>query len=117
MKFVWSVFMATVRVLLYFAVAFAILYAALESYRFGYRVFSNPVYDDRSTEVITVEIVEGQSDVDVMRELSQKGVVQDCYSAYFRLCFSKYNGQLKPGSYEVSASMALDEILEALTGE
>ena len=92
-----------------------ICYVFVFSYRFAYQVFSNPVCDKDATSYHTVVISEGEDSRSVVQELEKKGVVENWEVAYLRLQVSSYKGKLKPGTYQVSASMQMDTIFAVLS--
>lgn len=97
------------------AVIVMICYVFVFSYRFAYQVFSNPVCDKHATSYHTVVIKEGEDSRSVVQDLEKKGVVEDWTIAYLRLQVSPYKGKLKPGSYQVTASMEMDSIFAVLS--
>lgn len=97
------------------AVIVMICYVFAFSYQLAYQVFSNPVCDKQATSYHTVVIREGEDSRSVVQELEEKGVIEDWTIAYLRLQVSSYRGKLKPGTYQVTASMPLDSIFAVLS--
>lgn len=110
----WHIFKATINCLFYCGVIVGICYLFSWCYGFMYQAFSNPVYDSSSAFRRTIVVEEGENSLAVMKALEDKEVVGDYRVAYVRLVFSKYNGNIQPGSYHVAASMSLDTILGTL---
>lgn len=92
-----------------------ICYVFAFSYKLAYQVFSNPVCDKDATGYHTVVVSEGEDSRSVAKELEEKGVVKDWEIAYLRLLVSPYKGKLKPGTYQVAASMQMDDIFAVLS--
>lgn len=113
-KMVWHMIKTMFSVMFYCAVIVGICYLFSFGYYFMYQAFSNPVYDSSTDLSRTVTVNEGQSSLSVMRTLEEKDIIEDYRVAYVRLNFSKYEGEIKPGKYYVSASMPLDSILGTL---
>lgn len=105
----------TVSTIVHCAVIVMICYVFAFSYRLAYQVFSNPVCDKYATSYHTVVISEGEDSRSVVQELEKKGVVKDWEIAYLRLQVSPYKGKLKPGTYQVTASMQMDTIFAVLS--
>lgn len=104
-----------VSTIVHCAVIVMICYFFAFSYQLAYQVFSNPVCDEHATSYHTVVIHEGEDSRSVVQELEEKGVIEDWTIAYLRLQVSSYKGKLKPGTYQVTASMSLDSIFAVLS--
>lgn len=87
------------------------------SYGFAYRVFANEPYVVGQATPVVITINKGTSSMNIAQTLEDKQVIESKYAFYCRIKFSKFNGKIKPGTYEVSASMKTDQILEILSGE
>lgn len=114
-KMALGVLKTTIGCLFYCAVVMATIYACLGCYRFGFQIFSNPVYDKNATTSKTIEVASLDKEVDVAKHLQESGVIEDYRVAYIRLQFSEYKDKIQPGTYQVSGSMPLDEVLATLS--
>lgn len=85
------------------------------SYGFAYKVFVNQPYNKDSAAMVVVHINKGTSTFHIGETLEENNVIESKYAFVIRAKFSKYNGQLKEGAYEVSAAMSMDEILSILS--
>ena len=114
-KLALEVFKTTLSCLFYCAIVLAIIYSCMGCYHFGFQIFSTPVCDQKSTELKKFDIVAQDKELDVMKRLQEDDVIQDYRVAYIHLQFSEYKDKIQPGSYKVSASMPLDEVLATLS--
>lgn len=89
--------------------------AFLFSYRFGYGAFSNEPAGNNSKYTMNLIVREGEAPEEVADELFTMHMIQNPKQFLFRARFSEYNGKLKPGTYEISAVMGIDDILKRLT--
>lgn len=87
------------------------------SYHFMYRAFGNVAYEKENEKKVTVTVADDDTNAIVATHLEQAGVVEDRKSTLIRIQLSKYKDGIKPGSYELSASMPLDDILRVLSKE
>jgi cell division protein YceG involved in septum cleavage len=113
-KFGFQLLTGALNVLFYGVAFVGICYICMHGYQFVYNVFSNPVNNASAQTLHTVTVEEGESALEVMKQLEDKGVIADYRVALARLYLSRYEGQLQTGSYYVTAAMPLDEILSVL---
>lgn len=84
------------------------------SYSFGYKIFANISYKPSSTSVVNVEILPDSSSMDIVSTLEESGVIENKWVMLVRIRLGKYSSSLMPGKYELSPSMATDEIIDIL---
>lgn len=87
------------------------------AFDFAYKVFANDVYNPASTKTVTVVISESDTPSTIGSKLEDLNIIKDKYAFSLRIRFSKYNNKIKPGTYEVSASMSTDKILSLFVGD
>lgn len=90
---------------------------AMKAYDFGYRIFSDEPIVPGSTTTVSVAIVEGKSVMDIGNMLEEKGLIRDAKLFYFQELFSQYQGDLKPGVYDLSKGMTADEMMAVMAAE
>lgn len=84
---------------------------AMKAYDFGYRIFTDGPVVPGSTTTVSVAIVEGKSVMEIGEILEEKGLIHDARLFYFQELFSPYQGELKPGVYDLSKGMTADEMM------
>ncbi len=84
---------------------------ALESYAFGYRVFTEEPVSPAPGREVTVAMTEGKTEKALARTLEEKGLVRDANLAYIQILCSEYKSTLEPGVYTLSTSMTLEEMM------
>ena len=109
-----SLIRISLNIIFYCIVFVSIGYACLWCYHFVYLAFSNPVYQEEPAVDCVIEIAEGEKPYNVMLKLQENGIIENGYAAYLRLYCSRYEGSVKPGQYELSSNMHLDDVLAIL---
>lgn len=112
-----AVFGAILRLAINLVILYLLIKLFLFAYGFAYQVFANEAYEPQNKATVTITIHEGASIINIADRLKEDGVIGNAYTFALRYRFSKYNGQLKAGTYEVSPSMKTDEILSVLSAE
>ena len=112
-----AVFFSVLRLAVNLIILYLLLQLFLFAYHFAYQVFANEAYQPKNKATVTVTVHEGASAMNIARVLEEEGVIVNKYTFILRYRFSKYNGQLKAGTYEVGPSMKTDDILAILSAE
>lgn len=107
--------MAILRGVFHVAVVVGLFSIFYYSYEFGYGAFSNEPLGTNDGYRPTVVVQEGDTQKEVAEQLYSMDMISCPEQFLFRARFSEYNGKIKPGTYEVSASMGIDDILKRLT--
>jgi cell division protein YceG involved in septum cleavage len=84
----------------------------------GFYSFSNRPYQKENGKVIEIQIKEKETVKDLARQLEERGVIED--DMYLRIryrCSSYYMYNFRPGEYQVSPSMGVDDLLDEFTGQ
>ena len=68
-------------------------------YDFGYRVFTEAPVDAEPGRDVIVQISDDMSDMDIAKELKEKGLVEDAKLFFVQLKVSAYSGKLHSGVY------------------
>ena len=74
-------------------------------YDFGYRVFTEAPVDAEPGRDVVVQISDDMSDMDIAKELKEKGLVEDAKLFFVQLKVSAYSGKLHSGVYTLNTSM------------
>ena len=105
-----------INVALYALIIYGAVHAVKYAYHFSYVVFGNVAYNVTDTTKVPVQITEGSSTSDVGEILEKHGVIEDSRAFTIHTAFSHYQGLIQPGSYELSPSMKMDDILVVICG-
>lgn len=101
--------------IIFYSAVFAVTgYACLWCYHFMYLAFSNPICKKEPVTECQFQVTAEEAAADVMLRLQQEGIVENGYAACLRLYCSQYEGVVKPGQYDLSSDMPLDDILAIL---
>ena len=87
----------------------------LSSYRFSYGAFSNEPVGNENSRKIMIAVDEGETVDEIAEELVDRHVIRNAEQFLFRVRFSDYGKFIKPGEYEVSPAMGIDDILKKIT--
>ena len=80
-------------------------------YDFGYRVFTEPGRD------VIVQISDDMSDMDIAKELKEKGLVENAKLFFVQLKVSAYSGRLHSGVYTLNTSMTARDMMVLMAAE
>ena len=87
------------------------------AYDYGYRVFTEVPVSVGEGRIISVEIKENQSAMDIGEMLQQKGLIRDGKIFYLQEKLSEYRGKEVPGIYDLSTAMSGEEMLAVICAE
>lgn len=92
---------------------------ALLAYDYGYRIFEEPPMAGEGMEgrEVVVTIPEGMSAKEMGQLLFMKGLIRDEKLFRIQHMLSEYKKDLLPGTFTLSTSMTVDEMLKAMTIE
>jgi UPF0755 protein len=80
-------------------------------YDFGYRVDAEPGRD------VVVQISDDMSDMDIAKELKEKGLVENAKLFFVQLKVSAYSGRLHSGVYTLNTSMTTRDMMVLMAAE
>lgn len=86
-------------------------------YEFGYRVFTEAPVDAEPGRDVIVQISSHMSDMDIAKELKEKGLVEDAKLFYVQLKVSAYSGKLHDGVYTLNTSMTARDMMVVMAAE
>ncbi len=86
-------------------------------YEFGYRVFTEAPVDAEPGRDVMVQISSHMSDMDIAKELKEKGLVEDAKLFYVQLKVSAYSGKLHDGVYTLNTSMTARDMMVVMAAE
>ena len=88
-----------------------------DCYEFGYRVFTEAPVDAEPGRDVMVQISSHMSDMDIAKELKEKGLVEDAKLFYVQLKVSAYSGKLHDGVYTLNTSMTARDMMVVMAAE
>ncbi|MGN0170057.1 MAG: hypothetical protein ACI39H_04760 [Lachnospiraceae bacterium] len=116
-KIVLKIVKICARILLYVVIFAGVVLIGRGSYEFGYRVFTEGAVSDQDhVQTVSVQITEGMDDMDIAREVKDKGLCRSSFLFYVQLKFSDSESEIKPGIYPLSTAMPPDEMIMVLGG-
>ncbi len=86
-------------------------------YEFGYRVFTEAPVDAEPGRDVMVQISGDMSDMDIAKELKEKGLVEDAKLFYVQLKVSAYSGKFHDGVYTLNTSMTARDMMVVMAAE
>lgn len=86
-------------------------------YEFGYRVFTEAPVDAEPGRDVMVRISGDMSDMDIAKELKEKGLVEDAKLFYVQLKVSAYSGKFHDGVYTLNTSMTARDMMVVMAAE
>ena len=103
-------FGVALNVIIYILVILLAIRVITWSYDFAYEVA------EASEEIVPVQISDGASTNEIAAILDKKGLIKYKYAFIIHVGLSQYKGMLKPGNYELSPSMTMDQMLAVMAG-
>jgi len=104
-------------------VAVAVLYIMNikeQTYIFGYRIFKEPPVTNEEQEpiVATITISNGVTPNSLRDSLQSKGLIRkdSKWLFIFQFYCSEYRKELKPGTYELSTAMTVEQMMAVMAG-
>lgn len=87
---------------------------AIAGYNFGYRIFKQQPVAIGEGRTVTVTITEDMSVKRLGEYLQQKGLINDTLLFTAQYYLSEFREDFKPGVYELSTSMTVEEMMERI---
>lgn len=114
MEVVKAVLGAILRAVIAVAVVAVIYKGAMRGYEFGYKVFADEPMTTGEGRSVTVTVTEGMSAKEMGELLYDRGLIDDKQLFNVQYMLSEYRKDLKAGTYELSTSMTVDEMLKTM---
>ena len=96
---------------------YAIYRGALLCYDYGYRIFTEPAVSSGEGRTVTVAITEDMSASEIGQLLENRGLIRDAKLFVLQYYLSEYRKDVKPGIFELSTSMTVEEMMAAMVPE
>lgn len=116
-KVVLGFFELCIHVLIYAFVIFIVYRAAVFAYDYSYNVFGDPVVSKYDTQTQTIVVEDGDSASQVAKKLKDAGLIKYESAFVIRVRLEELGDQIMPGTFELSPSMSIEEILQKLITE
>lgn len=116
-RVVLGFFELCIHVLIYAAVIFLVYQGAMLAYDYSYNVFGDPVVSKYDTQTQTVVVEDGDSAAQVAKKLKEAGLIKYESAFVIRVRLEEVGDKIMPGTFELSPSMSIEEILHKLTTE
>ena len=104
-----------IRAALIVGAVYIIYKGSLVCYDYGYRVFTEPALKPESQQVVTVAITKDMSAKEIGAMFERKGLIGDVKLFVLQYYLSEYHAEVKPGVYDLSPSMTVEQMMEAMT--
>lgn len=109
-----AVFGTILKVFFTIAVIFVIYQGAAKCYDYGYRIFTEPAVSGGEGRLVTVAVTKDMSPTQIGETFAQKGLVKDSKLFALQYIFSEYYKDVKPGVYELSTAMTVEEMMQVM---
>ena len=105
-----------IKMLMYLLLIMFLIYIFILAKNIGYKIFSDQPKDSAGSyaTTATIEVKEGETMLEVGRDLESKGIIENAYYFDIAMRFEEKYPYLKPGTYEVSSAMKPSEILDVI---
>ncbi len=111
---VGAVLNTMIKVVLTVLVVILVYRGAITGYNFGYRVFKQEPMTLGEGRTVTVTIKENMSVKEIGELFLQKGLIKDTTLFMAQYYLSEFREGVKPGTYELSTSMTVEEMMETI---
>lgn len=101
------------NIIFYVLVVILIIYFSKAAYGFTYQLYGPVSMDKAPGREIIVQVIDGDSTMDVASKLEVKQAIVNKYSFYLKTKLQ--NKVIMPGTYVIKSSMNYDEILQIIT--
>lgn len=104
------------NVIFYVVVVMVAKKLCTSAYDYGYQIFGNVSVTEAPGNDVQIQIMEGESSMEIAKKLEANLLVTNRYTFYIRtkLTIGKENPIL-PGTYKLNTSMCYDDILSIIT--
>lgn len=115
-KIVMRIVSISFSVLIFIVVVYGLYQAGLQSYSYGYRIFTEPAVSSGNGRDRLVNIKNSMDASDIAQLLENKGLIRDKWLFVLQLKLLEYEDRLVPGYYTLNTSMTAREMMEVMSG-
>ena len=112
-----SIFSTVFKVVLAIVIVMLVYKGSMIAYEYGQRVFNEPPMSAGSGRTVTFVVKEGESAKEIGDNLEKNGLIRDAVLFRIQEMLSAYKDEWKPGTYELSTSMTIEEMLQIMSME
>lgn len=109
-----AMFGTMLKIVITVAVVLLIYKGAVTGYEFGYRIFKQEPMSLGEGRTVTVTVTENMSAQEMGEMFLQKGLINDTTLFLAQYYLSEFQKDVKPGIYELSTSMTVEEMMEVM---
>ena len=115
-RFLLSIFLFLLKLLAFIVITAGIVRLGGYAYELGYSLYDNSAMSDPPGKDVAIVIPEGCSVGRIAELLEYKGLIKNALVFRLQERLSKYQGEIKAGSYVLNTSQTAQEILAVLSG-
>ena len=104
-----------ITVAIYIGVIFLVINVAKYAFGFSYEVFDTTAHNEEDTSQKTLVIGAGMTAQEVGERLEELDIVEYARAFELRVRFDEATDKIIPGTYKVSASMNVEDIIKLIT--
>lgn len=112
-----AVFGTLFKAVLAVVIVIGIYRVSTTAFDYGFRIFGEPPVSEGEGRTVSVTIPEGKSVKEIGELLVSNGLLRDAKLFVIQEKVSSYKDKLKPGVYELSTSMTVEEMMEIMAAE
>lgn len=112
-----SVFGTIIKIALAIVIILGIYRGAVMAYDYGYRIFEEEPMSSGEGRQVVVTIPEGMTAGEMGSLFLQKGLIRDDKLFILQYYLSEYRRDILPGTFTLSTSMTVEEMMETMTVE
>lgn len=115
LRFTGAIIRFVLNILFYACVVFVIVRGCTYVYHFSYQVFGSVSREAEPGNDVTVQILRGETTMNIASKLETGLLIMDKYSFYVKTKLKDYS--IMPGTYVLNTSMDYNDILEVITDQ
>lgn len=113
-KLIGAVLAAILKAAAAVIVIFLIYKGAVLCYDYGYRIFAEPAMTTGEGRLVTVQVTEDMTPAQIGDVFQEKGLIRDSDLFVLQYYFSEFRKDVKPGAFELSTAMTVEEMMEVM---
>ena len=109
-----AVFSTVLKIIFAMVIIAFVFRGAMAGYEFGYRVFKQQPVALGEGRTVTVKVTEDMSPSQIGELFKKNGLINDSLLFLAQYYLSEFREGVKPGTYELSTSMTVEEMMEIM---
>ncbi len=86
-------------------------------YDYGYRIFTEPAVAIGEGRTVTVSVTEEMNPMEIGELFESRGLIRDAKLFVLQYYLSEYTKEVGPGTFELSTTMTVEEMMQAMVVE